>query len=375
TRAFQISTLVVVLAMAALVVIPSLVSEETKTYRVGLAGQVAAGTGEALAVQAKAADKRVRTTTYETVAAGQKAVRDRKADVLLVDGTTLEWRRQSDATLATLVGNAVQALRIRDRAAQLGLSMRDVGGLLAPVALSSRRLGSASGLGENAQDVALIAMVLLFTAVITYGNMVLTGVVQEKQSRVAEVLLARMRPRELMAGKVIGIGALGLAQFALVIATAAVSLAAVDAADTPHVPTSVWVWLVVWFVLGYAFFSVVYAALGALASRVEDASSAAAPVSVVLGACYLAGFAAIESPESTLTTVLSFVPATAPIIMPVRLTLTTVPAWEVAAAALLTAAAVWLLVRFAGRVYTGAVLRTGVRIPLHVAWRGGAQRA
>jgi ABC-2 type transport system permease protein len=74
-----------------------------------------------------------------------------------------------------------------------------------------------------------------------------------------------------------------------------------------------------------------------------------------------------------MTRVLSFVPATAPLVMPVRVTLTDVPAWEVAAAALLTAGTVWVLVRLAGRIYTGAVLRTGTRIPLRAAWRGGAR--
>jgi ABC-2 type transport system permease protein len=235
SRAFKYSTLFAILAMAAIILLPSLLSDDTKTYHIGLAGAVALGTNDALTAQAEAADVRVRTTTYESVAAGEQAVRDKKVDVLLVDSTTLEWRRQSDANLATLIGNAVQAVRIRDRAAQLGLSMQDVGSLLAPVALSSRQLGSTSGLGENAQDVGLIAVVLILLAVSIYGNNVLTGVVQEKQTRVAEVLLARMRPRELLAGKVIGIGTLGLAQFALIIATAAVSLTAVDAADTPNV--------------------------------------------------------------------------------------------------------------------------------------------
>jgi ABC-2 type transport system permease protein len=84
--------------------------------------------------------------------------------------------------------------------------------------------------------------------------------------------------------------------------------------------------------------------------------------------------AAIDAPESTMTTLLSFVPATAPLVMPVRLTLGNLPAWEAVAAALLTALTVWVLVRLAGRVYTGAVLRTGTRIPLHVAWRGGARQ-
>jgi ABC-2 type transport system permease protein len=375
TKAFLLGTLAAVLAMALIVILPSALEGGTKTYRVGLAGVVAAGTSDALAAQANAADLRVRTTSYDSVAAGEEAVRDRKVDVLLIDGTALEWRRQSDARLATLVGTAMQAVRIRDRAAQHGLSMQDVASLLAPVALTSRQLGSTTGLGEDAETVATIAMVLLFMAVLMYGSIVLTGVVQEKQTRVAEVLLGRMRPRELLAGKVLGIGALGLSQFALIIATAAVSLKVVDAADTPHVPTSVWMWLVIWFVLGYAFYSVIYAAFGALASHVEDASSAAAPISVVIAAGYLAGIAAIQNPESALTTVLSFLPPTAPIVMPVRLTLTNVPAWQVVTAALLTAATVWLLMRFAGRVYTGAVLRTGTKIPLKVAWRGGAKHA
>jgi ABC-2 type transport system permease protein len=375
SRTFRISTVIAVIAIAAIVLIPSALSGHTKTYRVGLAGTVAAGTTGALAAQAKAVHANMRTTSYDTVAAGEQAVRARKVDVLLVGGDALEWRRQSDPSLAAIVGNAVEAVHIRDRAQQLGLSTQDVASLLTPVVLSSRQLGATSGLGENAQLVATVSMVLLFMAVVMYGNLVLTGVVQEKQSRVAEVLLARMRPRELLAGKVIGIGVLGLAQFALIIVTGAICLVRVKNANAPHVPASIWAWLVVWFVLGYSLYSVVYAALGALASRVEDASSAAAPVSVVIAACYLAGFAAIQSPDSTTTTVLSFVPFSAPIIMPVRLTLTTVPIVQVVAASVLTAATVWVLVRFAGRLYSGALLRTGTRTPLRVAWRRGATQA
>lgn len=375
TRTFQWSTLLAVLAVAALVIVPSLGADDAKAYRVGLAGAVAAGTSDALSAQARAADSRVRTTTYESVAAGEQAVRDRKVDVLLVDGTRLAWRIRADATLGTLVGNSVQAVRIRDRAAQQGLSMQDVGRLLAPVALSNDVLGSAAGVDDKARDVAFYAVVLLFIAVSIYGQMVLTGVVQEKQSRVAEVMLSRMTPRELLKGKVLGIGVLGLAQFALLVITAAVSMAAVNSVDTPHVATSTWAWLVIWFVLGYAFYSVVYAAFGALASRVEDASSAAAPISILLFAGYFAALSALDSPDSTLATVLSFVPATAPMAMPLRMTLTYVPTWQVLTSVLLTVATVWLLVRFAGRVYTGAVLRTGTKIPLRAAWRGGAEQA
>jgi ABC-2 type transport system permease protein len=360
--------------MVAIVVVPSLGSYRPRTYRVGVAGVVATGSADAGAAQAEAADARVRTTVYESVVAGERAVRARKVDVLLVDGERLAWRIRADATLGALVANAVQALQIRDRAAEQGLSAGQVGRLLAPVALTNDVLGSAAGVDDSARDVAFWAVVLLFLSVSVYGQMVLTGVVQEKQTRVAEVLLSRMRPRELLAGKVLGIGVLGLAQFALVVLAAGVSLTAVDSVDAPHVATTLWVWLVVWFVLGYAFYSVVYAAFGALASRVEDASSAAAPISVAMFAGYLGALSALESPDSPLATVLSFLPPTAPMSMPLRMTLTSVPVWQVLVSAVLTGATVWLLVRLAGRVYSGAILRTGTRIPLRAAWRGGAQR-
>lgn len=374
TRAFQLSTVLAVLAMAAIVIVPSLGSDESKPYRVGLAGVVAVGTTDALVAQAAAGDRRVRTTTYDSVAAGEQAVRDRKADVLLVDGSRLAWRIRADAALGALVANAVQAVHVRERAAQQGLSVQDVGELLAPVALTSDVLGSAAGVDDKARDVALYAVILLFLAVSIYGQMVLTGVVQEKQSRVAEVILSRVRARELLGGKVLGIGALGLAQFALLVVTAAGSMAAVHSVDTPDVATSTWLWLVVWFVLGYALYSVVYAALGALASRVEDASSAAAPISIVLFAGYFAALSALDAPDSALATALSFFPATAPMAMPLRMTLTDVPVWQLTASAALAAGSVWLLVRLAGRVYSGAVLRTGTKVPVQAAWRGGAGR-
>lgn len=373
SRTFRWSTVLAVLAMVAIVVVPSLGSDHPRTYKVGLSGAVAAGTTEALTAQAKASDARIRTTTFDTVTAGERAVRDRKVDVLLEDGTRLAWRSRTDANLASLVASAVQVVRIRERAAEQGLSMQDVGRLLAPVALSNDVLGTVAGKNESAKDVALWAVILMFISVSIYGQMVLTGVVQEKQSRVAEVMLSRLRPRELLAGKVLGIGALGLAQFALLVVAAGVSLATVHNVDAPHVATTLWLWLVMWFVLGYSLYSVVYAAFGALASRVEDASSAAAPISIALFAGYFAALSAIQSPDSSLAKVLSFLPPTAPMVMPLRMTLTNVPIWQVLTAAVLTGTTVWLLVRLAGRVYAGAVLRTGTRIRLRAAWRSGAQ--
>ncbi len=132
--------------------------------------------------------------------------------------------------------------------------------------------------------------------------------------------------------------------------------------------------LVVWFVLGYAFYSMLYGSLGSLASRTEDAQAAAAPVIVVLVALYMAASMAVASAGSAWVAVLSMLPPSAPIFMPLRTSLTDVPAWQVALAVLLTLASVYGLFRVGGRLYRNAVLHTGVRLHVTEAWRGEPAR-
>ena len=213
--------------------------------------------------------------------------------------------------------------------------------------------------------------ILLLMAIITYGNLVLTGVVEEKSSRVVEVLLARMPARNLLAGKVAGIGLLGFGQFAVTALAALVATIVVDAVDLPAVSGGVLAWVVVWFVLGYALYAMAYGALGSLASRTEDASSVAGPVSYVLLAGYWASYIAVANdPDSGWSRLVSLFPATAPFAMPGRLALGAAAWWEPVLAAAITLAAIAGLVVFAGRVYTGAILHTGPTLKLRDAWRG-----
>ena len=125
-----------------------------------------------------------------------------------------------------------------------------------------------------------------------------------------------------------------------------------------------------WFVLGYALYAMVYGALGALASRTEDAQSVAAPVTYVLVAAFWASFMAISAnPDSAWSQLLSLFPATAPLAMPGRIALGAAAWWEPLLAVALTLAAIAGLVVLAGRVYTGGVLHTGPRLKLRDAWR------
>ena len=147
--------------------------------------------------------------------------------------------------------------------------------------------------------VALFGSVLLLVSLAVYGQWVLVGVVEEKSNRVVELILSTVRPRHLLAGKVIGIGLLGLAQLALVAGLAATLLAA-GAFDAPAALGGSVALVVPWFALGFALYAVAFAAAGALASRQQDASTAGQPVTLTLVAAYFAGYVALVSrPDGT----------------------------------------------------------------------------
>ena len=213
-------------------------------------------------------------------------------------------------------------------------------------------------------------MVLLFMAIAFYGGFVVTGVVEEKSSRVVEVLLSRLRPTELLGGKVIGIGLVGLAQFALVAGSALVALSLSRNTLVPEAAPSTIGWVVFWFVMGYAFYSVLYATVGSLVSRQEDAQSIQFPVTAVLLIGYIWAFAIVDAPNSPLAIVGFLLPPTAPMVMTIRMGEGGVPAWQVVLSVAVMVATVYGLVQLAGRIYTGAVLRIGRRVRLRDAWRG-----
>jgi ABC-2 type transport system permease protein len=264
---------------------------------------------------------------------------------------------------------ALAGVTIGRRAAAMGLTAAQAAALLAPARPAVTLLHPQPDRTPELV-IAMVGMILLFTALNLYGSYVLTGVVEEKSSRVVEVLLARVQPADLLAGKVAGIGLLGIGQFAMLGAVAAVTLQAVHPPRLPAGATLLIAGVVAWFILGYAFYSVLYGSLGALASRTEDAQAAIAPVTVIMVLIYLGAFAAVTRPHAWWVTACSLFPPTAPIFMPLRTALTSVPAWQVTTAVILMIASTFALMRVGGRVYRGAVLRMGQRVRLRQAWHG-----
>ena len=370
SRAFQASVVVMLIIVVGALVLPAALEPDATAVDVGLTGRVSDELPHALAGQGESVDVTVHVRRFDDVAAGETAVREGDVEVLVVDQRTLEWRGEADEQLEVIVAGAIQLVAVAERADTAGISPDDLTRLLTPVPVENVELGSVAARSPDDEAAALIMTILLFVAITTYGSLVLTGVVEEKSNRVVEVLLARMPARNLLAGKVAGIGLLGLAQFAAMAVVALVTTTVADSVDVPAVRGAVLVWVVVWFVLGYAIYAVVYGALGALASRAEDAQSVAGPVTAVLIAGYFASMSAVGRPDGGLAQVLSFVPVTAPLAMPSRIAMGAVGWWEPVLAVVLSVAAVVGLIRLGGRVYAGAVLRTGPTLRLREAWLG-----
>ena len=374
--AFRAAVVLMIVAVVAVLILPTLI-KPGGTRNVGVTGSAPAALAATIIQQAHSAGGTVRVHRYLTLGAGEQAVRQGHLDVLVADAQRLEWRGEPDEQLKAVVTGAIQLATVRERADAAGISP---GALLAPVPVTSVQLGSVPGRGPGDEAAVLVMTAVLFFGISVFGQMVLTGVLEEKANRVVEVLLARIPPRTLLAGKITGIGLLGLAQIGVTALAALVAVATVHSIDVPAVRGTVLAWALIWFVLGYALYATVYGALGSLGSRVEDAQSVAGPVMVVMVVAYFASFMMIGQPGSAAAKVISYFPLTAPMAMPGRIAMGATAWWEPVAAAILTLATTAGLVHLAGNVYTRAILHSGPALSLRDLWRrrtasGGAIEA
>ncbi len=370
SNAFRISTVVAAAIIVAMIAAPEILGADANQRDVGVVGVSSPQLAGVVQTAGRQVGLTVSTRGFADEAAGEAALRSGDVDVLLVGQRALVWKSEVDEQLGTLVTSAVQAIEQQRAVGELGLTPDQLR-TLRPVQVTSRSLEPVIAERSARIDVAIIGLVLLLLAISFYGGFLLVGVIEEKSSRVIEVLLSRLRPTELLAGKIAGIGLVGLAQLALV---AVAGLVALALSHDRHLPTTTGgtiAWIVVWFVLGYGFYSVLYGAAGSLVSRQEEAQSMTLPITGLLLVAYFVALQTVRSPDSTTTLILSFVPPTAPMVMIVRIANGAVPWWQIALSVLLMLATISGMVLLAGRIYTGAVLRLGRRVKLRDAWRGG----
>jgi ABC-2 type transport system permease protein len=361
-RTFLISTAFVVVVLVMITWLPSLLGTgERPSWTVALAGTGSAALAERLPAAGGALGADLRTVTVPDRAAAEARLRSEGADLAVVDGQLIALRRP-DQTLVAAVGAAAGQVRLRAALAEAGARPEAVDAALAQPPPQVTTLEPAGP--REAEAVARFGSFLLYFQLITYGSWVAAGVVEEKASRVVELILAAVRPSQLLAGKVAGIGLLGLTQLVLL---AAIGLTAATAFGAVEVPASMLgpiASVVAWFVLGYAFWAGAWAVAGAIVSRQEELQNTSTPLVLIMVAAFLVALLVGEDPGSLAARVASFVPPVAPLVMPVRMAVGAVAAWEVAASVLVTVAATVALVPLAARIYAGAVLRTGSRVRL-----------
>ena len=208
---------------------------------------------------------------------------------------------------------------------------------------------------------------LIFLSLTLYGISLAQGVVEEKAGRVAELLLATIRPWQLLAGKVIGVGVGAVVQLGVLVGGGLALAVATGRLGLDGPILAVAGWGAVWFALGFGLYATLIAAAGATVSRQEDVSSAVQPVLMLLFAPFVASLYLGGDPTGPLVGWLSMVPLLSPFLMPIRMAFGPVPLWQSLLAVVLTAVAVTVAARLAGRIYAGSVLRTGGRIRLRQA--------
>jgi len=325
----------------------------------------------AASIKASAAGVGVEVETQEVAdrAAGEDLLRSGDVDALVVatnPSLDVVVKQTLDDPLTSVFGSLAQQLALSSAVTQLGGDPAAVAQDIATAAPSIVALEPEPERDAGQIVAGIVVGILLFVALMNAGQLVAQGVVEEKSSRVVELLLATLRPWQLMAGKVLGIGAVGLIQLVLVVGAAVASALGFGVLDSTSLDVgSVALWSLVWFVVGFAMFALVLAALAALVSRQEDIGSVTGPVIALMIVPYIIGISiAPYDPENTLVVVLSFVPFAAPFVMPIRQALGTADGWEVAVSLGLSIALIPVLVWLAGRIYSNAVLHAGGRVRL-----------
>jgi ABC-2 type transport system permease protein len=311
----------------------------------------------------KALGFEVTVRDYPNEQEAEAAVRGGSADAVLVGGTQVIVKSQPPEQLLA----AIQAVSIRERARQAlersGLPPDRIDDVLNVQPLPVRALEPVDERRRQSSVVAFIGVLALYGQLFAYGYWVASGVVEEKASRVVEVLLATIRPSQLLRGKILGIGTLGLCQLLVIGAAGLAASSAVGTLRFPAGAISAIAIVLVWFVLGFFFYATLFAVAGSIVPRQEDLQATMTPLTILIIASFFIGIGAVQDPSSTLASVASYLPFSAPLVMPTRIVIGDIAPWQALLSAAVSIGATFALIPVATRVYSRAVLRTGrVRI-------------
>ncbi|WP_027495941.1 ABC transporter permease [Rhodococcus sp. JG-3] len=297
-------------------------------------------------------------------AAARSGVESGDLDVALVpDGNAGAYTAVTESdltgTLRAVVEGSVATQATNAALAQQGVDQNELAARTGAATVTVDAIDPPDPEAGQRTALALSAVFLLYAQIIGFGMYVAMGVVEEKSSRVVELLLSTVRPLQLLWGKILGIGAVGILQLALY------GIAGVGAGLGTGVLTvtgaavSVFAATLAWFILGFAFFAVLYAAGGSMVSRQEDVNSTTMPLLILIMAMFFAAFYSVSDPESTLANTLSWVPPFSAIMMPLRIAAGVTSPVQIVGSAVLMIVTTAILAMGAAKIYQRSILRIG----------------
>jgi ABC-2 type transport system permease protein len=277
--------------------------------------------------------------------------------------------------LEDLLSEAVRALRL----AEANIDAKTVRSLSRPVDLQAIKLGTGGEQSDSGEGFILVFATgfVIYLTILMYGQIVLGAVIEEKETRIAEILFSSVRPFTLMLGKLIGVSFVALTQLAVWgLAFLAFTLYAAKGLpiNVPRIPGIVFVYFLLFFLLGYFIYATIYALVGSMVTTTQEGGQLALPIILLLVVGFYLAFPVIRSPDSSFAFWVSLFPFFSPITMLVRIVTQTPPFWQVLLSLTIGFATAILLVWLAGRIYRVGMLMYGKKATIPEVWRWIGQR-
>jgi ABC-2 type transport system permease protein len=399
TKAFVIGTILGPIFMAGIMIVPAfMASRLAKSVSItvidaegslralveeslsGAAAQAEQGTtkfvvkapeGADLAAQREAARQAVLKGTLDVyVVLPPDVLTESKAEYYAKSVTDFEGIRAVD--------RAIEKAVFGKRISAAGIDPAQVASLTRPLDLKRLRVSDKGEQEDRGVSffLSLILVMMIYIGTLMWGQVVMTGVIEEKSNRVVEVIVSSTTPRNLLFGKLVGVGGAGLLQFgiwilALVgVSAASGSLAFLSGIDLPEINPVLVAAFPIFFLLGFFLYAALYAAIGAAVNTIQEAQNFIFPVMLPIILAMVCWPVVMRAPDSTVSVVLSLIPFMTPILMFLRMSVLMPPVWQIVLSVVLTSLTIALVIWIAARIYRVGILMYGKppNFPEMVRW-------
>ena len=285
---------------------------------------------------------------------------------------TFDFTPRSTADIATssAIEEALHHVLTKEYLAAKGVSETETAALLAPVTLNVLGKNGVHGNSRSSFLVAYVLFLLMYMVVLLYGMNVARSIIEEKTSRVFEVLLATVKPDELLAGKILGVGAVGLTQVGIWMVAAGLLAARMGATSGVQISTPQVVFFIVYFALGYTLYSAAAAALGAMTNSEQELQQLNMFLMMPLFFSLLMLTPVVTNPNSLMSRIVSQIPFCAPLLMELRISISMPQPWEIALSIGLILVTIYAVLWVSSRIYRVGILMYGKKpnLPEILRW-------